>query len=140
MVSPEIEDYLEAVYTVSMRKQHVRTKDIAALLNVKPASVSQMMKKLGEKGLVNYERYGLISLTMKGRAIAKEVRMRHDLLLEFLGMLQVRQKTAERDSCSMEHSLQPETVRQLLKFVEFSKRKENSAFMKKFREYSRKKR
>lgn len=60
------------------------TNELAANLGVKPASVNNMLKKLKEKKLVNYEKYGKISLTDEGRKKAIDVVRKHRLWETFL--------------------------------------------------------
>ena len=135
MVSTEVEDYLEAIYSLSLKKSYARTKEIAIALKVKPASVSQMVRKLGRLEYVEYETYGAIKLTKKGKKIAREVRRRHELVSKFLKFIMVPPKTAESDSCRIEHHLHPKTVNQLLKFVEFAAAEENSEWLRRFKIY-----
>ncbi|HDH41227.1 MAG TPA: metal-dependent transcriptional regulator, partial [Candidatus Altiarchaeales archaeon] len=57
MYSKTVEDYLEAIYNVIRRKGYARTKDISMELNIRSPSVTEMLKKLDDMDLVNYERY-----------------------------------------------------------------------------------
>jgi len=122
MYSKNVEDYLEAIYNITERKGYARTKDISRELDVRPPSVTEMLKKLDNIGLVNYERYGGVILTKKGERIAKVVKTRHDAIKAFLSILLISEKTAERDACKLEHDLSPETIEQLTKFVNFVKK------------------
>ena len=61
-LSANVEDYLEAILIHIKRKGYAQTKDIATQLNIKRGSVSGMLKKLKERGLVNYERYSRVRL------------------------------------------------------------------------------
>lgn len=65
-------------------KAEAGTNELATYLGVKPASVNDMLKKLKEKKLVNYEKYGKISLTAEGRKRAIEVVRKHRLWETFL--------------------------------------------------------
>jgi DtxR family Mn-dependent transcriptional regulator len=135
MVSAEVEDYLEAIYSLSLKKGYARTKEIAKALKVKPASVSQMVRKLGRLGHVEYETYGSIELTTKGKKIAKEIRKRHDLLSKFFRFIIVPPKIADADACKIEHYLHSKTANQLMKFVEFATAEENSEWLRRFKIY-----
>jgi DtxR family transcriptional regulator, Mn-dependent transcriptional regulator len=79
-----VQDYAKAIYTLETRNGSASTNDLAALLEVRPASVSGMVKKLVELGLVEHERYRGVRLTEKGRAVALEVIRHHRLLELFL--------------------------------------------------------
>jgi len=118
-LSPSVEDYLEAIYLLAREKDNVRTTDIASFLGHKPPSVTEMLGKLGEDGLVKHEKYGAVSLTPRGRKIATEVSSRHVDLISFLRLLGVDKKSAEADACKIEHIVNPKTMEKLRKFLRF---------------------
>ena len=78
------EDYLERIYDLSLIDEQVRSIDVARALNVSRASVNKSLGGLKEDGYIEQEPYGTITLTKKGRAIAKDVRTRHNALRTFL--------------------------------------------------------
>jgi DtxR family Mn-dependent transcriptional regulator len=81
-VSPAIEDYAKAIYSLQERgAASVTTTALAERLGVTPASASGMVKRLGELGLVEHQPYHGVALTDSGRRVALEV-MRHHRLLE----------------------------------------------------------
>ena len=80
--SEAIEDYAKAIYSLAHQGDGtVTTNALAERLGVTPASVSAMVKKLDERGLVRHVRYKGVALTPAGERIALEV-MRHHRLLE----------------------------------------------------------
>jgi DtxR family Mn-dependent transcriptional regulator len=81
--SEAIQDYAKAIYALQQRGDGhpVATNDLAERLHVTPASVSAMLKKLAERGLVEHVPYKGVLLTDDGERIALEV-MRHHRLLE----------------------------------------------------------
>jgi len=80
--SSAIEDYAKAIYALSRRNAGaVSTTALAARLGVTPASVSAMIKKLDQRGLVTHAPYRGVRLTEAGERIAMEV-LRHHRLLE----------------------------------------------------------
>ncbi|MDR2509730.1 MAG: metal-dependent transcriptional regulator [Spirochaetaceae bacterium] len=112
------EDYLEMVSFLSEQNESVRVTAIAAELGFSKPSVTAALKLLEEKSLIKHERYGDIQLTEKGRALAAEIRQKHEVLTAFLHeVLGVNKKTAEQDACKMEHVLSDETFTKLKKFV-----------------------
>ncbi len=121
MYSKTLEDYLEAIYNIILRKGYARTRDISLELKIRPPSVTEMLKKLDYMGLVNYEKYSGVTLTTEGERIARAVKTRHDTLQTLLKIILVSDKTAERDACKIEHEISPETLEQLTKFVKFLK-------------------
>jgi len=79
-LSQSIEDYLKAIYKLDERGA-VSTSDVASSLGVSPASVTNMIKKLGGLDLVEHESYKGVMLTPLGRRAALEI-IRHHRLLE----------------------------------------------------------
>ena len=81
--SEAIQDYAKAIYALQRRAggEPVATNDLAERLEVTSASVSAMLKKLAERGLVEHVPYRGVALTAEGRKVALEV-LRHHRLLE----------------------------------------------------------
>lgn len=82
--SQSVEDYLKAIYKLqseSEKSSGVSTSQLAKKMDVANASVTNMLKRLAEMGLVNYESYYGTSLTESGKKIALEM-IRHHRLLE----------------------------------------------------------
>ena len=65
-VTESMEDYLEMIGRCMEEHGYVRVGALADKLNVRPSSVSKMVGRLRELGLVQFEKYGLITLTKKG--------------------------------------------------------------------------
>lgn len=86
MLSFTEENYLKALLKINLNtgQTGAGTNELAMMLEVKPATVTDMLKKLKEKKLVNYERYGKISLTREGKKKAIEVLRKHRLWETFL--------------------------------------------------------
>ena len=118
MKTKTIEDYVELVYDLEKKKKPVHTNDVASALNINPASVTEIFQKLSREGYIYYKKYGGASLTRKGRELAIKTKRKHDSLAEFLVILGVKEKIAEKDACEMEHILHPSTVDIVIKFVE----------------------
>lgn len=78
-----MEDYLEMIGRCMQESGYVRVNTLAALLNVRPSSVSKMVNKLRELELVKFEKYGLITTTEKGYGEAQYLLWRHEVLLRF---------------------------------------------------------
>ena len=117
MTTRNMEDYLETIWDLKNNKGYIKAKDIADKLEVKRPSVSGMIKKLKEKDFILYEKYGGITLTEKGRKLAKEIKKRHDLFVDFLSIIGVGEKNSQRDACKIEHDVSPETVACLINFI-----------------------
>jgi Mn-dependent DtxR family transcriptional regulator len=116
-----MEDYLEIIYELVQRKGYATLADIAEYLNVRPPSVTTMMRRLDQSGLLNYEKYRGIRLTEKGTDIAKIIHNRHSVLSEFLKMIGVSEKIANEDAESMEHHLHSQTMLRLTELMHILK-------------------
>ncbi|MBL7952488.1 MAG: metal-dependent transcriptional regulator [Flavobacteriales bacterium] len=84
MLTRSEEDHLKAVYTLLQEGDSASTKDIAHRLRTKASSVTDMLKKLAEKGLLKHEPYYGVKLTAKGRSHALQLVRRHRLWETFL--------------------------------------------------------
>lgn len=79
------ENYLKAIYQLAEKQaKHVMTNQIAQYLDASAASVTDMLKKLAEKKLINYEKYKGVELTEEGNSIAKALIRKHRLWEYFL--------------------------------------------------------
>ena len=114
-----IEEYIETIYALEKKEGKARTGMIAALLNVKPPSVTEMLQKLQEEGLVKYETYTGVNLTLSGKAIGDKLRKKHKLIGNFLEIIGVDKELAEADACQIEHHVSLKTMERLEKFVKF---------------------
>jgi DtxR family manganese transport transcriptional regulator len=116
-----MEDYLETIYELIQHKGYAPLADVADYLNVRPPSVTTMVRRLDQSGLLNYERYRGIQLTEKGMNIAKIIHDRHSVLSEFLKMIGVSERIANEDAESMEHHLHPQTMQRMIELMNILK-------------------
>lgn len=79
-----VEDYLKAIYALGRDSDAVATNDIAQRLMIAPASVSGMVRRLAEQGLLTYERYRGVRLTDRGRRAALRTLRRHRVIESYL--------------------------------------------------------
>tara|TARA_B110000438_G_C15782444_1_gene636891 strand:+ start:822 stop:1475 length:654 start_codon:yes stop_codon:yes gene_type:complete len=84
MISRSEEDYLKAIYSLSIKGSSTSTNDIAKALTMKASSVTDMIKKLAEKKWVNYIKYKGVTLTSEGKQIALQIIRKHRLWETFL--------------------------------------------------------
>lgn len=131
-----IEDYVELVNDLQKNKEKVHTNDIANHFDIRPSSVTEVFQKLAKEGYINYEKYGGVTLTKKGKKIAIKTKERHNKLKEFLILFGLDKKTAEEDACEMEHILHEKTMDAVIKFVEVvNKCGETPFWLKRLKEY-----
>ncbi len=79
-----VEDYLKAIYDVELAGDAAATNDIAQRLDIAPASVSGMVRRLAEQGLLAYEPYRGVRLTPAGRRAALRTIRRHRVIEAYL--------------------------------------------------------
>lgn len=84
MLTGPVEDYLKAIYEIGRGTVAVATNDIAQRLNIAPASVSGMVRRLADQGLLGYERYRGVTLTDAGRRAALRTIRRHRIIESYL--------------------------------------------------------
>ena len=105
-VSPNSEEYLEWIYRLSKEQDEVTSSDLARSLKISPASVTGMLKRLGERGLIHYQPYHRIELSSEGRTVALKIIRRHGLLERlFTDVLGVPWHLADAEASRLEHSI-----------------------------------
>lgn len=109
--SAAVEDYLERIRELIRTKGYARVVDIAAELKISQASVTSMIQRLDSEGLVKYEKYRGMVLTGAGEQVAQRIAHRHELLTEFLRLLELPEEVIAVDVEGMEHHISPETFR-----------------------------
>ncbi len=111
-LSSSEEEYLEAIYTKHEGKtQAVSTRALADCLGVKDASVTGMLKKLSEKGLVQYTPYHGATLTEAGLKAATKVKRKHRLLERFLvDICGIELHESHRQACEIEHVISDKAI------------------------------
>lgn len=119
MTTSTEENYLKAIYHLSSRQQKsVMTSEIAGSLSTTSASVTDMLKKLSEKNLVEYERYRGVRITNKGEKVALSIIRRHRLWEVFLtDVLKFRWDEVHEMAEELEHVSSDELVSRLDKFL-----------------------
>ncbi|EHK62476.1 iron (metal) dependent repressor [Halomonas sp. GFAJ-1] len=105
-----IEDYVELIGDLIKHRGEARAADIATRMAVSQATVSKMIRRLNDLGLVTNKPYRSLFLTETGEQMAKTSRTRHDIVLHFLRALGVTDSTARIDAEGMEHHVSDETL------------------------------
>ena len=119
-LTPTMEDYLEAIFNLGKEKRVVRVKDIAKRLNVKMPTVTNMLKTLSKRELIDYEKYEYLELTAKGADVGREIHRRHLVLRSFLtDILSIEPYRADKEACKMEHAVSTPTLDRFIEFMEF---------------------
>ncbi|MDD5473075.1 MAG: metal-dependent transcriptional regulator [Candidatus Methanoperedens sp.] len=103
-----IEEYLESIYKLQQEQHPVSTSRLAEHLKLSPPSVSEMIKKLVHKGLVNQIEKG-VCLTEEGNKMAKKVIRRHRLSERLLtDILGFKWDEVHDEACRLEHAISTE--------------------------------
>ena len=84
MASQTAENYLKTLFNLANEKGEINLSEISTTLNVSTPTANSMVKNLANQGLVNYERYKPVSLTVKGKKAAALVIRKHRLTEMFL--------------------------------------------------------
>lgn len=115
-ITPGIEEYLEALFHLREEGEVISTKALAGKLNLKPASVTEMIKKLAALKLVAYTPYHGVKLTKNGKQAAAILVRRHRLSERFLAdMLGVPWEELHDEACKFEHVISDKVEEKLLK-------------------------
>jgi Mn-dependent DtxR family transcriptional regulator len=109
--SSAVEDYLEQILDLINTKGYARVADIAQGLKISQASVTNMVQRLDTERLLKYEKYRGLVLTTAGETLARNIMRRHQLLTDFLRMLDIDEEVIYHDVEGMEHHISPQTLR-----------------------------
>ncbi len=140
ILTPSLEDYLKAIWEISLKKKTVRVKDIIKKLGFKVSSVVNALRTLKSHGLIIHEKYGYIELTYEGVKAAKDIFERHKkITFFFTQVLNVKKDIAIQDACNIEHYLHKETYENLIKFMNYINNTEkfSSNWLNDFKKYSK---
>ena len=119
MISHSAEEYLEAIYFFNEKRELAKNTDLAKRLNVSPPSVTQMIKRLADQGLVKYQPYKGTALTGAGIAYAQKVVRKHRLLEGFFhDILGMEKEKVHNEACRVEHSLSDEAALALCRVLD----------------------
>lgn len=122
VLSAALEDYLEEISRLAVKKGVARARDIARSLSVHKSTVTAALRSLAEKGYINYTPYEIITLTAKGQKTADQIVQRHEIIKRFLvDVLATDEKIAEQNACRMEHVIDRQVLDRLLNFADFVK-------------------
>lgn len=116
-ITSSMEDYLEMICRLLKTQEVVRVTELAVRLNVKPSSASKMVSNLKLAGLVTFERYGYIKPTAKGEAVGEYLLYRHDVLNDFLCLVNNSEDEIEQVE-KIEHFLSRGTIENIKRFMD----------------------
>ena len=106
-----VEDYLKVIYEIERRAGAAATNDIAQRLAIAPASVSGMVRRLADQGLLAHERYKGVKLTTAGRRAALRTIRRHRVIEAYLaGALGYPWDRVHAEAERLEHAASDELI------------------------------
>ena len=110
-LSASVENYLKTIYSLGGAHGAAATNDIADRLNLTPASVTGMVRRLADQGLLAYERYRGVRLTSAGRIAALRTVRRHRVIEAYLSKaLGYRWDTVHDEAERLEHAASDDLV------------------------------
>lgn len=116
------ENYLKIIYHLAENTNNVQTNAIAEQMQTKPASVTDMLKKLADKGLVDYVKYQGVTLTEKGKNTAIDIVRKHRLWEVFLvDKLNFKWDEVHDVAEELEHIKSVDLIERLDEFLGFPK-------------------
>lgn len=119
-LTKSLETYLLAIDTLIETKKIIIVKDVAQYLNFGGATTADAIKKLKEKGYVNYEPYGNITLTSLGEKTVIIKKYRHNTITKFLNkVLDIDSDKAEYNAEQIEYSMTDDVLSRLVNFLDF---------------------
>lgn len=119
VATQSIEDYIKAIFQLGQAGKAVQTSAIADRLEVRPASVSNMMRRLAKLGLIDYEPYRGALLTAEGEILARRMVRRHRLLERFLTeILDYRWEDVHEEAERLEHAVSADFVEAIDRLLE----------------------
>jgi Mn-dependent DtxR family transcriptional regulator len=131
-LTPSMEDYLEMIYRFCKKEGYIRIYQISQLLNVQASSATRTVQKLAELGLVDYEKYGIITLTEEGKRIGDFLLQRHMLIESLLSKIGIKE-TLLRDTEMIEHNISMEALEKIQIFNDFLEN--NPDILKRYQDY-----
>lgn len=108
-ITEAVENYLETILILSKAQPDVHAIDICSYLGYSRPTVSIILKKMKDEGLVFVNSDNHITLSAEGKAIAERIYDRHNILSAFFILLGVKKDQALEDACKIEHDLSDET-------------------------------
>ena len=119
-LTKSLETYLMAIDKLLETKKTIIVKDVAVFLGFGGATTADAVKKLKEKGYVNYEPYGSITLTELGEKTVIIKKYRHNTITKFLNkVLDIELKNAEFNAEQIEYSMTEDVLVRLVNFLDF---------------------
>lgn len=118
MITPAVEEYLEAIYKMSLEGGPLIAARLAERMEVSPPTVADMLRRLTEGGFIKASRREGVTLTRKGQETAESLVRRHRLWERFLtDVLGLDWDEVHEEACKLEHAMSPQVEERLAKIL-----------------------
>lgn len=139
-LTPSLMRYLKFIYKIIEENGNVKAKDLSKILCIGRSSVSEALKLLEEKGYIEYERYGQISLTLLGAKMADLQLKRHQIICNFLKyVLAINEEETDEIADKFEYTIPELAIDRFVRFLNFMQicSCENPKWIKNMQEYAK---
>lgn len=113
MPSPNKEKYLIEIYHLVSNQGYARVSQLAKSLNASVSSASKMIGKLNREKLINYQPYGVITLTEIGQFIGEKLTSNHQILVQFFRYIGFEEDKIEEEVTSIESYISSEAIEKI---------------------------
>ncbi|MFU1795830.1 metal-dependent transcriptional regulator [Paenibacillus azoreducens] len=110
---------LEQIYLLSQKDGVARARDIAQNLDVGPSTITKTLQKLDQMDLIVYNKYEYIVLTPKGELVGEKIALKHEILQQFMLLLEIDPENAHTEVERIEHYVSDSTVERIKELVQF---------------------
>ena len=118
MISKALQEYIKTMYVLKKQNGNIRVTDIADKMNCSKPSVNKALNNLKTTGLVHYETYGTIELTLDGGELAKKLLEAYDIVYLFLkDVLNLQADEAKNEAEKIKSAISDNTINSLAKYV-----------------------
>ncbi len=118
MTTQAREDYLRALFVMEEEKGRLKSSDVAAYLHVSKPTVSEMVRRLGQEGLIRSAPYSKLKFTPRGKKIAAKLTSKHRIIELFLKDILKRKKEDVHDEAHrLEHAFSDESIGKLRRLL-----------------------
>lgn len=119
-LSESQQNYIEVIYDLSKEHSHAHVKNIAEEMNISMPSVTEALRILQNLNLINHKPRHPVTLTIKGREIAKTLEKRHKAFSKFFSeILGFDKDYSENVACKIEHVIDDDLWQRLHQFQEY---------------------
>ena len=118
MISKALEEYIKTMHVLQVQKGEIRVTDIAEKMKCSKASVTKSLNLLKEKGLVEYEAYGKITLSKEAEEIAQKKLEAYDIVYLFFNqMLEMPEDEARQEAEKVKSVISDDILNRLVKYL-----------------------